>query len=92
MTFIFNTVQKIKEIKVPYIKTESVEEFGDFESPEFETVFVIADFQDSIFNKLYKADCRILGPPIVLRCAQKGEVSESKPSVLSHCSFTGSLL
>ncbi|XP_006021776.1 protein ECT2 isoform X2 [Alligator sinensis] len=66
-------LKALEEIKVPYIKTESVEEFGDFESPEFETVFVIADFQDSIFNKLYKADCRILGPSVVLRCAQKGE-------------------
>ncbi|XP_039345107.1 protein ECT2 isoform X7 [Mauremys reevesii] len=61
------------EIKVPYIKMESVEEFGDSESPEFETVFVVADFQDSILENLCKFDCRVLGPPIVLHCAQKGE-------------------
>ncbi|XP_038273038.1 protein ECT2 isoform X3 [Dermochelys coriacea] len=61
------------EIKVPYIKMESVEEFGDSESPEFETVFIVADFQDSILENLYKFDCRVLGPPIVLHCAQKGE-------------------
>uniref|UniRef100_A0A8D0H7N7 Epithelial cell transforming 2 n=1 Tax=Sphenodon punctatus TaxID=8508 RepID=A0A8D0H7N7_SPHPU len=61
------------EIKVPYIKTDSVEGYGDSESPEFETVFVLADFEDPIFNYLYKADCRVLGLPIVLHCAQKGE-------------------
>ncbi|XP_038273037.1 protein ECT2 isoform X2 [Dermochelys coriacea] len=66
-------LKALEEIKVPYIKMESVEEFGDSESPEFETVFIVADFQDSILENLYKFDCRVLGPPIVLHCAQKGE-------------------
>nr|XP_013800672.1 PREDICTED: protein ECT2 [Apteryx mantelli mantelli] len=61
------------EIKVPYIKMDTIEELGDSDSPEFETVFVVTDFQDSIFNNLYKADCRVVGPPVVLHCAQKGE-------------------
>ncbi|NWS68935.1 ECT2 protein, partial [Crotophaga sulcirostris] len=61
------------EIKVPYIKTDRIEELGDSDSPEFETIFVISDFQDSIFNNLCKADCRVIGPPVVLHCAQKGE-------------------
>ncbi|NWI14133.1 ECT2 protein, partial [Crypturellus soui] len=61
------------EIKMPYIKMDSIEELGDSDSPEFETVFVVADFQDSVFNKLYKADCRVVGPPVVLHCARKGE-------------------
>ncbi|KAF1400663.1 Protein ECT2, partial [Spheniscus mendiculus] len=61
------------EIKVPYIKTNTIEELGDSDSPEFETIFVISDFQDSIFNNLCKADCRVIGPPVVLHCAQKGE-------------------
>ncbi|EMP38410.1 Protein ECT2 [Chelonia mydas] len=65
------------EIKVPYIKMESVEEFGDSESAEFETVFIVADFQDTILENLYKFDCRVLGPPIVLHCAQKGELAVS---------------
>ncbi|KFQ40485.1 Protein ECT2 [Mesitornis unicolor] len=61
------------EIKVPYIKTDTIEELGDSDSPEFETIFVVSDFQDSIFNNLCKADCRVIGPPVVLHCAQKGE-------------------
>ncbi|XP_010213426.1 PREDICTED: protein ECT2 isoform X2 [Tinamus guttatus] len=61
------------EIKMPYIKMDSIEELGDSDSPEFETVFVVADFQDSVFSNLYKADCRVVGPPVVLHCAQKGE-------------------
>ncbi|XP_075426888.1 protein ECT2 isoform X6 [Ascaphus truei] len=61
------------EIKVPCLKTDSVEEFGDADSPEFETVFVLSDFQHPSYRYLYKADCRVLGPPIILYCAQKGE-------------------
>lgn len=59
---------------MPYIKTDTIEELGDSDSPEFETVFVVTDFQDSIFNSLCKADCRVVGPPLVLHCARKGEV------------------
>ncbi|XP_055579682.1 protein ECT2 isoform X5 [Falco biarmicus] len=61
------------EIKVPYIKTDTIEELGDSDSPEFETIFVVSDFQDCIFNNLCKADCRVIGPPVVLHCARKGE-------------------
>ncbi|XP_053808074.1 protein ECT2 isoform X1 [Vidua chalybeata] len=61
------------EIKMPYIKTDSIEELGDSDSPEFETIFVVSDFQAPIFSNLCKADCRVIGPPVVLRSAQKGE-------------------
>ncbi|NWT93314.1 ECT2 protein, partial [Urocynchramus pylzowi] len=61
------------EIKMPYIKTETIEELGDSDSPEFETIFVVSDFQAPIFSNLCKADCRVVGPPVVLHCAQKGE-------------------
>ncbi|XP_047915547.1 protein ECT2 isoform X2 [Anser cygnoides] len=66
-------LKALEEIKVPYIKTDTIEELGDSDSPEFETVFVVTDFQDSIFNSLCKADCRVVGPPVVLHCARKGE-------------------
>ncbi|XP_054241692.1 protein ECT2 isoform X3 [Indicator indicator] len=66
-------MKALEEIKVPYVKTDTVEELGDFDSPEFETVFVVSEFQDSLFNNLCKADCRVIGPPVVLHCAQKGE-------------------
>ncbi|XP_030311902.1 protein ECT2 [Calypte anna] len=66
-------LKALEEIKVPYIKTDTIEELGDSDSPEFETVFVVSDFQDPVFNKLCKADCRVIGPPVVLHCAQRGE-------------------
>lgn len=66
-------LKALEEIKVPYIKTDSVEEYEDTESPEIETVFVISNFQDSVFEGLHKADCRVLGPPIIQHCARKGE-------------------
>nr|XP_055164407.1 protein ECT2 isoform X2 [Nyctereutes procyonoides] len=61
------------EIKVPFVKMESLEEFEGLDSPEFENVFIVTDFQDSVFNELYKMDYRIVGPPVILNCAQKGE-------------------
>ncbi|NWI47735.1 ECT2 protein, partial [Picathartes gymnocephalus] len=61
------------EIKMPYIKTDTLEELGDSDSPEFETIFVVSDFQTPIFSNLCKADCRVIGPPVMLHCAQKGE-------------------
>uniref|UniRef100_A0A8B9EX87 Epithelial cell transforming 2 n=1 Tax=Amazona collaria TaxID=241587 RepID=A0A8B9EX87_9PSIT len=66
-------LKALEEIKVPYIKTDAIEELGDSDSPEFESIFVVSEFQDSIFNNLCKADCRVIGPPVVLHCAQKGE-------------------
>ncbi|XP_026711039.1 protein ECT2 [Athene cunicularia] len=66
-------LKALEEIKVPYIKTDTLEELGDSDSPEFETIFVVSDFQDAIFNNLCKADCRVIGPPVVLHCAQRGE-------------------
>lgn len=67
-------MKKIKEIKVPFVKMESVEEYENLDSPEFENVFIVMDFQDPVFTELYKTDCRVIGPPVVLNCAQKGEV------------------
>ncbi|XP_044800616.1 protein ECT2 isoform X7 [Bubalus bubalis] len=66
-------IKALKEIKLPFVKMESVEEFKSLDSPEFENVFIVMDFQDSVFNELYKADCRVIGPPVVLNCAEKGE-------------------
>ncbi|KAJ8797742.1 hypothetical protein J1605_017168 [Eschrichtius robustus] len=66
-------IKALKEIKVPFVKMESVEELKSLDSPEFENVFIVTDFQDSVFNELYKTDCRVIGPPVVLNCAQKGE-------------------
>ncbi|XP_072264220.1 protein ECT2 isoform X2 [Pyxicephalus adspersus] len=66
-------LKALEEIKLPHITTEAVEEYVEADAPEFENVFVISDFQHPSFRYLYKADCRVLGPPIVLYCAQKGE-------------------
>uniref|UniRef100_A0A8C8ZV88 Protein ECT2 n=1 Tax=Prolemur simus TaxID=1328070 RepID=A0A8C8ZV88_PROSS len=66
-------IKALKEIKVHFVKMESMEEFEGLDSPEFENVFIVMDFQDSVFNDLYKADCRVIGPPVVLHCSQKGE-------------------
>ncbi|XP_012871612.1 PREDICTED: protein ECT2 [Dipodomys ordii] len=66
-------VKALEETQMSYARMESVNELEGLDSPEFENVFVVPDFQDSVFNDLHKADCRIIGPPVLLSCAQKGE-------------------
>ncbi|KAL1265602.1 hypothetical protein QQF64_003629 [Cirrhinus molitorella] len=61
------------DINTPCIKTDNVRDFGDGENCEFETVFVLKDFQAPEYSFLYKNDNRILGPPAVMHCASKGE-------------------
>ncbi|XP_055040494.2 protein ECT2 isoform X2 [Misgurnus anguillicaudatus] len=63
----------LQEINTPCIKTDNVREFGDGENCEFESVFVLKDFQAPEYSYLYKNDNRILGPPAVMYCASKGE-------------------
>jgi len=41
---------------------------------DYETVFVVDNFDGSIFQQLQKAGCRIVSPAVILRCAMYGEV------------------
>ncbi|XP_056271042.1 protein ECT2 isoform X2 [Pseudoliparis swirei] len=66
-------VKALQEINTPYIMTDNVKEFGDGENTDFETVFVLTDFDSPDYNYLYKHDNRIVGPPVVLHCASKEE-------------------
>ncbi|XP_045707963.1 protein ECT2 isoform X9 [Phyllostomus hastatus] len=66
-------IEALKEIKMPFVKMESVEEYENLDSPEFENVFIVMDFQDPVLNELYKKNSRVIGPPVVLNCAQKGK-------------------
>ncbi|XP_075997609.1 protein ECT2 isoform X2 [Genypterus blacodes] len=63
----------LQDINTPCIITDSVQEFGDGENTDFETVFVLTDFDSPDYNYLYKRDNRIVGPPVVLHCAAKEE-------------------
>ncbi|XP_071343439.1 protein ECT2 isoform X2 [Trachinotus anak] len=61
------------DINTPCIMTDNAQEFGDEENTDFETVFVLADFDSPDYNYLYKRENRIVGPPVVLHCAAKEE-------------------
>ncbi|XP_022614964.1 protein ECT2 isoform X2 [Seriola dumerili] len=66
-------VKALQDINTPCITTDNVQEFGDEENPDFETVFVLADFDSPDYSYLYKRDSRIVGAPVVLHCAAKEE-------------------
>uniref|UniRef100_A0A4W4HPL3 Epithelial cell transforming 2 n=1 Tax=Electrophorus electricus TaxID=8005 RepID=A0A4W4HPL3_ELEEL len=61
------------DINVPLLKTDNVREFGDGEIAEFETVFVLKDFQSPDYSYLYRSESRVVGPPVLLRCAALAE-------------------
>lgn len=65
----------IQDINTPHITTDNVQEFGDADNTDFETVFVLTHFDTSDYDYLYKRDNRIVGPPLVLYCAAKEEAS-----------------
>ncbi|KAM8875337.1 protein ECT2 [Spinachia spinachia] len=66
-------VKALQDINTACILTDSVQEFADGENADFETVFVLTDFDSPNYNYLYKRDNRIVGPPVVLHCAAKEE-------------------
>ncbi|XP_042368762.1 protein ECT2 isoform X1 [Plectropomus leopardus] len=61
------------DISTPCIMTDNIQEFGDGDNTDYETVFVLADFDSPDYSYLYKRDNRIIGPPVVLHCAAKEE-------------------
>ncbi|KAM6962669.1 protein ECT2 isoform 2-T2 [Aplochiton taeniatus] len=66
-------VKALQDINTPCIQTDNVKEFGDGENAEFETVFVLTDFESPEYSYLYDRDNRIVGPPVVLHCVAKEE-------------------
>ncbi|KAM7410629.1 hypothetical protein PAMA_001863 [Pampus argenteus] len=66
-------VKALQDISTPYIMTNNIQEFGDGENTDFETVFVLPDFDSPDYSYLYKHDNRIVGPPVVLHCAAREE-------------------
>nr|XP_043900601.1 protein ECT2 isoform X2 [Solea senegalensis] len=66
-------VKALQDINTPCMMTDNVQEFSDEDSTDFETVFVLTDFDSPDYSCLYKRDNRIVGPPVVLRCAAKDE-------------------
>ncbi|CAG01150.1 unnamed protein product [Tetraodon nigroviridis] len=61
------------DINTPCLTTDAVEQFADADNTDFETVFVLTDFDSPQYHHLYKRDNRIMGPPVVLQCAMKEE-------------------
>ncbi|XP_038133903.1 protein ECT2 isoform X7 [Cyprinodon tularosa] len=64
-------LKALEEIKAPVIKTDDVQGFED--GADYETVFVLPDFNSADYSYLYKQEQRIVGPPFVLHCAAKEE-------------------
>ena len=40
-----------------------------------ETLFIMTEFEGSVFDNLRRNGCRILGPPVIYKCAAENKVS-----------------
>ena len=47
-----------------------------------ESLFIIDNFASDTFQKLHKARCKIIGPPVVISCAHTTEVLSALCSLL----------
>lgn len=81
------TILPIQDINTPLIKTDNVQEFADGDNTDFEMVFVLTDFSSPDYFYLYKHENRIVGPPVVLRCAAKEEVTILSTPGLFYAGF-----
>ncbi|XP_035997519.1 protein ECT2 isoform X3 [Fundulus heteroclitus] len=66
-------LKALQDINTPFLKTDNVQDIEDGDSTDFETVFILTDFNSPDYTYLYKHDNRIVGPPVVLHCAAKEE-------------------
>ncbi|XP_078801610.1 protein ECT2 isoform X4 [Oryzias latipes] len=66
-------VKTLQDINTPFLVTDNVQEFAEGDGAEFETVFVLTDFDTSDYSFLHRRDNRIVGPPVVFHCAAKEE-------------------
>ncbi|XP_054646552.1 protein ECT2 isoform X2 [Dunckerocampus dactyliophorus] len=66
-------VKALQDISTPHIIVDNIQVFKEEDSVDFETVFVLTDFDCPDYTDLYKRDNRIVGPPVVLRCTLKDE-------------------
>ena len=39
-----------------------------------DTVFVVENFDGDVFQQLHRARCRIVGPPVIIKCARDRQV------------------
>ncbi|GCB62925.1 hypothetical protein scyTo_0007309 [Scyliorhinus torazame] len=65
-------LKALEEIKLPFFKSESLADLGT-ETAEMATIFVLGEFDGQPYGTLHKMNARILGPPVLLHCARKGE-------------------
>uniref|UniRef100_A0A8C7YTT8 Epithelial cell transforming 2 n=1 Tax=Oryzias sinensis TaxID=183150 RepID=A0A8C7YTT8_9TELE len=71
--FAFVVILLFQDINTPFLVTDNVQEFAEGDGAEFETVFVLTDFDTSDYSFLHRRDNRIVGPPVVFHCAAKEE-------------------
>lgn len=62
----------LKSFSVPIIYSNTGFEY--MKKTDVNTVFVVENFEGSIFHQLYKEGCRIVAPPVILRSAEEREV------------------
>ncbi|XP_052217057.1 protein ECT2-like isoform X1 [Dreissena polymorpha] len=59
------------------------------DTTEFDTIFVLDEFKGDVFEQLRKADVRIVGPPVIIKCATDKQPIPYNSRPQYCCSMTG---
>ena len=70
----FTYVSIWQELKISYSESEDGLEFVQNAS-EWDTAFVLENFEGPIFHKLLKAEAWIVGPTVIFQCAKDKKVN-----------------
>jgi hypothetical protein len=59
-----------------YYSQHGEEYMNNTEEEDVETFFVYENFDDYVYDRLRDANCRIIGPPVIFKCAEDGKVGD----------------
>lgn len=57
-----------QELKITFVNSEDGLDCVQ-DASEWDTAFVLENFEGHVFHKLHKAETWIVGPPIIFQCA-----------------------
>lgn len=54
-----------QDLKIPYLESETGEEYIDDGDPKYETIFVLDNFEGDLFENLRSHENRIISPHVI---------------------------
>nr|XP_039252032.1 protein ECT2-like [Styela clava] len=66
-------IQALNNINIPFVASKDGSEYIDLEDDQYETIFVLEEFDSEYFNNLKHSVHRVLGSPVIMHVALTNE-------------------